>query len=253
MKQDYYQVSNIQRYPIGFRYPIDHPLESRRWHYSRAGGILTPDFLARDASFQHITWAIVTTPVPVGSRSFVVTVQATDGALRDGAIALNELAGGYCIPFTPLGPAGIMNRRIISNTAVAAPGGAMTIVIDKPTNVEMTAVTRLDCMCSQYANVQLIPADSSYCSTIGVPTIAAVAGQFLWLQTWGPIYTNKDLVVGVGVNNRDVSSGPDANLHPIVAGDAFNTTQGQKMGHVLQNGNAVGRPAGTFVFLMLDP
>lgn len=248
MKQDMYELSNIQVYPLGNRYPLDR----RVFYYARAGGILTPDFPARDANFQHVTFAIVA-PAAAGVKTVVVTVAATDGVLRDGAIAANELSGGWAVLFSATANRA-QNRRIISNTAITAPGGAMTVVLDKPLTYALVAVSRIECMACEYSNVQIVPADSPFCSTVGVPTVAAVAGQFLWLQTWGPLWTNADLVVGVGGNNRDVSSGPDGNLHPIVAADAFNSTQGQKMGHVMQNGNTVARLQGApFIFLKITP
>lgn len=249
MLQDIYDLaSNTQHYPLGHRYPLD----LRVFHYARAGGVLTPDFPARDANFQHVTYAIVAGAL-AGAKSVVVTVQATDGALRDGAIAANELQGGYCVIFSSVAHV-TQNRKIVANTAVAAPGGAMTVVLDQPLTYDVTAVAHIECMANPYRNVQIVPADSSYCSTVGVPTIAAVSGQFLWLQTWGPLWTNADLVVSVGVNNRAVGSGPDGNLHPIVAADAFNTTQGQRMGFALQNGNTVAHVQGApFVYLQIAP
>jgi hypothetical protein len=250
MKQDIYQVSpvGVPAYPIGAR----HALDLRVFHYARAGGVLTPDFAAKNANFQHVTWAVVA-PAAIGARAVVVTVGATDGAARNGAIGLNELAGGYAA-FFPAIANQAMNRRIISNTAVAAPGGAMTVVVDKPLTVALTAVSRFECIASIFSNVQITPVDSTYCSVVGVPTINAIAGQFLWIQTWGPLWTNADLVVSVGINNRAVGFGPDGNMHPIVAADAFNTTQGQRAGFALDNGNTAAHLQGSpFVFLQLFP
>ena len=249
MIQDMHQVSTPQIYPLGLRYALD----DRVFRYARAGGVLTPDWSVKDANFQTVTFAIVA-PAALGAKTVVVTVQATDGILLNGAIAANELAGGYCV-FFPAIAGGVMNRLIKSNTAVVAPGGAMTVVIDKPLTVALTAVSRIECMASPYSNVQRIPADSTYCSTVGVPTVGAILGQHLWLQTWGPLWTNADLVCGVGVTNRLVKFGPDGNLHPVVAGDAFNSTQGQIAGHVMVGGNAAGHmnQGAPFIFLQITP
>ncbi|GAJ19992.1 unnamed protein product, partial [marine sediment metagenome] len=40
MKQDINQVSAVQRYPIGFRYPITDPLDLRAFRYAEAGADL---------------------------------------------------------------------------------------------------------------------------------------------------------------------------------------------------------------------
>jgi hypothetical protein len=43
-------------------------------------------------------------------------------------------------------------------------------------------------------------------------------------------------------------------MHPIVAADAFNTTQGQRAGFALDNGNTAAHLQGSpFVFLQLFP
>jgi len=130
----------------------------------------------------------------------------------------------------------------------------MTVVLDKPLTYALVAVSMIEIMASPYRNVQITPADSTYCSLVGVPTVAAIAGQFLWLQTWGPLWTNADLVVSVGINNRSISTGPDGNLHPVVAADAFNTVQGQKVGFAMENGNTAAHLQGApFIFLQIAP
>lgn len=272
MIQDIDTVSLVKRYPLGMRYALD----DRVFRYARAGGTLHNKYLAKTAVFQHIFQAPLAADSLIGSRTISITVGAADGMLRtfpaavpDGSIAADELADGYLCAQTRVDQPTrgyLVQRKILRNTATPVGGGLMVITVDKPLSYNLIAgvAAYVDCTQSPYANIQTgnAPADAAfpaaYCGVVGAPTMAALINEYLWIQTWGPYVAQADLAVGViGVGtNRAVVAGPDGNLHPIVAGDAFNSTQSQRVGYVLMNlnrpGGAPGRGA-PFIFLQLAP
>jgi hypothetical protein len=63
-------------------------------------------------------------------RDLQDTLVATDGLAGDGAIAANELVGGYVV----LGNGSSQhpqNRRIVANTVEAGGGGTITLTLDE--------------------------------------------------------------------------------------------------------------------------
>jgi len=268
MLQDIYEVSTTQYYRLGMRYALD----DRVYRYARSGGTLHNKWLAKTAVYQSVMQAALADTSLIGSREISITVAATDGVYclfpakaADGSFAEDELAEGYLCAQTRLdqGTRGyLVQRKILHNSVVSAPGGLMVITVDKPLSYDLTsgADAFVDCMQSPYANVQTAtPGEgeehfsASYCSCVGAPTMAALINEYLWLQTWGPYVAQADVVVGTDPNNRQVAEGPDGNLHPVVASDAFNTTQGQKIGYVLCNSNDVTSRGAPFIYLQLAP
>jgi len=78
MRQDIHSLPTaVQFYALGAR----HQLDDRVFRYARAGGVLTPDFPAKNADFQHVTWAVVAAAL-AGAQSVVVTVSETELSQR---------------------------------------------------------------------------------------------------------------------------------------------------------------------------
>lgn len=242
-EQDIYELSDVQKYVVGSRLVVD----MRVFYYSRAGGALVPDVGAKNALAQHVAYAVLA-DAPVGSTVLVITVGAADGVLGNGAISANELAGGYMAIFPAAGNKAI-TRRIVSNSAVGAGGGAMTVVVDKPLPVALTAVSHGECMANPYANVQTLNSDTT--SVVGIPTVAATLGQYLWLQTWGPIWIAPQAGVSVGSNNREVVFRHDGSIDVHDPADP-NVAKGQHAGFVLANAAGGGQGA-PFIMLQITP
>jgi len=250
MKQDLHELSDIQRYPIGFGYPIANPLDLRRFHYGQAGNTQITDVGSHIALTQHVSWAVVA-DTPVGSRTVIVTVGAGDGAAHNGAIAADELAGGHCI-LTPHAANHAMRRMIKSNTVVAAPGGAMTITLDKPTDFILELVSHVECMANPY--LLLRQGNFERQPIMGIPMMGATVNQFLWYQTWGPLWVSPQsadpLWVGVGNHNVNVVFRHDGTLQALVV-DA-SVSQQQHAGFVMTIPNGAGQAA-PFIFLQITP
>jgi len=248
MKQDIHEVSTIQRYPIGFRYPIDNPLELRRWYYGLAGGLLNTDVAAWNALRQHVAQRVIAADVPAGSRLVSITIGA-DGIASDGNIGEDELAGGYAVIWPHAD--NTINRRIVANTATTAAGQVMVLTLDKPVPIPLTVVgvVNVECMASPYLNVQT--GLDQYASKVGMPTMPAVLGEYLWLQTWGPVWIAPAGGVSVGVENRRVVFGGNGGVFDEDPTIAVRETQ-QYAGFVLANAPGDGQGA-AFIFLQITP
>ena len=248
MKQDLYQASDIQRYPIGFKYPISDPLDLRGFHYGQAANTQIPDVGSHISLTQHVSWAVVA-DTPVGSRTVVVTVGGGDGAAHNGAIAENELAGGHCV-LTPHTANHAMRRMIKSNTAVPATGGAMTITLDKPTDYILELVSHIEAMANPYT----LLAQGNYPRrpVMGLPMVGATVNQFLWYQTWGPIWVAPQFTAprapGIGDHNVKVVFRHDGTVQSDIAGEE----QYQHAGFVMTIPNGAGQAA-PFIFLQITP
>lgn len=253
MKQDIYELSAIQRYPIGFKYPIKSPLDLRSYYYGQAGGVLNTQYGAKSVTPQLVNFAAIALPSAQGSRLLTITVGAGDGALGDGVIGEDELAGGYLALFTPAPMQGY-NRMIVANTAQAIPGGVggpMTLTLDKPFPVDVVVLNfHAECMANPFHNVQTGPFPTA--SVVGMPTMpATLALPFLWLQTWGPLWGVTALDVSVGANNRQVVFNEEGQIAMHAPAEVA-LQHGQHAGFVLPNALAGGQGA-PFIFLQITP
>lgn len=250
MKQDLYEASDIQRYPIGFSYPRIDPLDLRRFHYGEAANTQIPDVGSHISLTQHVSWAVVA-DTPVGSRTVVVTVGAGDGAAHNGAIAEDELRGGYCV-LMPNAPNHTMHRMIRGNTAVLAPGGAMTITLDRPTDYILELVSHVEIMANPYLLLQQGGVGGLERQPImGLPMVGATVNQFLWYQTWGPSWAAPQATVGVGAHNVQVVFRHDGSIQIHDPADA-NAQYQQHAGFVMTIPNGAGQAA-PFIFLQITP
>ncbi|GAJ16011.1 unnamed protein product, partial [marine sediment metagenome] len=196
--QDYEAASDDQHYTIGSRMQVD----DRVFHYARAGNTLDCGLGAHIGFTQDVGFAVVTVDVnAIGKYTLEVTVGAADGRLGTGEIPEDELEGGYIIIF-PDGMGDTINRRIVGNTAVAAPGGAMTVTLDRPLTAALTPAPHAELIASPYLDV--LEGNLDRQMIVGMPPIAATVGQYLWLQTWGPVWGVPDAACGVGIDNSQV-------------------------------------------------
>ncbi|GAI21756.1 unnamed protein product, partial [marine sediment metagenome] len=240
MKQDIYELSAIQRYPIGFKYPIKNPLDLRSWYYGEAGGTLNTNFGAKSIVPQLVNYATIAAPAAQGTYQISIDVALTDGAEGDGVIGVDELAGGYFTLFTPP----VMQsytRMIVSNTATTGAGGVtvMVVTVDKPFPVDVVVANfHAECMANPYAGVRT--GNYPAASVVGMPTMPATLDlPFLWLQTWGPVWVNPSLNEGIGLSNREVifmGNGAISAIDVSAAPANQNySAQAQRAGFVLPN------------------
>ncbi|MBA7468418.1 hypothetical protein ES707_03668 [subsurface metagenome] len=247
MKQDIHQLSTIQRYPIGFKYPKTNPLDLRCYRYARAGNGLACGSGAHLGFTQDIEFRAVTVDLAAaGKYTLEITVANTDGRLVNGNIGANELAGGYIIIF-PNGMADIINRMIVANTATIG-GGLMTITVDKPLTVALSPAPHAECIASPYLDVLYGHLDRQM--IVGIPTVAAVAGQFVWLQTWGPIFGTPGGAVWDTVENTLAMFDGSGNIEAFDEADPV--TGAQQIAGQIMTPARLGGSGAPFLFLMIS-
>jgi len=254
MLQDIDKVSNVKHYPLGFRLQDD----DRVYHYARAGGSLNTDVGAKNPLGG---WMVEYCPVDaaaLGARTVVLACHNTDGRLDDGYIAEDELQGGYINIYTheiyhPItNISWTINRKIVKNTAITPTSLVMTVTLDKPLPVALTGGNTMhaECIASPYGRVisgwpTAVP-NIEEMSVVGYPTLYAEIGQYLWLQTWGPLEAAIQGGLSASDNLRElafVSGGMLKLFDAALPGS-------QRAGYVLNN---TVNPGASYVFLQLAP
>jgi len=241
---EFYAAHATKQHEIGTRYIMD----DRSFRYVYAGGTLNCDLGASPYNTQCVAYATIAKDAIIGATKVVIDVAITDGALGDGAIAKDELFGGYIVIFPH--SENSINRRIIGNTLIAADGGEVTVELDAGIPVALDADNdHAECMASPYSDVRTDGTVTK--SVVGVPMVAAVAGQWLWIQTWGPVWIAPQAEVGVGNNNRQVVFRHDGSLDEHDYSTAI-VAKGQHAGFVLANASGGGQGA-AFIMLQICP
>ncbi|KKK82105.1 hypothetical protein LCGC14_2806720 [marine sediment metagenome] len=243
--QDYDEASATQNYTIGSRMVVDE----RVFHYAKAGNTLAGGLGAFNALTQHVSFALVAIAAS-GATSIVVTVGAGDGVAADGVIAADELVGGYVVIW-PADMGDTMNRRVVGNIA-ATSGSSMTVDLDRPLSAALVGTDHAEIMASPYLNVQKATPAFGFHSVAGMPPIAATVDQYLWLQTWGPVWITPGGLgqASVGFLNRRVYFREDGSIDENPVGGIY--ADSQLAGYVLANAPGEGQGA-PFIQLMLAP
>jgi len=229
-------ASATQCYPLG---TIMRKVDGREFVYAKAGGTLNTDMGAKSANTQHVAYAALGASSASGASTITVTVGGSDGAATNGAIAANELAGGYVTVFPH--SSNTFVRRILANAVVAGGGGTCVLTLDDPIPVAVEVTNdHAEVMASPFYNVQSLTTDTM--SVVGIPTVAATVGQFLWLLKKGIGWVAPQTGVSVGSNNREVVFRHDGSIDEHKYNDAT-VAKGQHAGYVVQNAAGGGQGA----------
>ncbi|GAH84707.1 unnamed protein product, partial [marine sediment metagenome] len=236
-------------YNIGSRMVVD----DRVFHYAQAGNTLNCGLGAFNAITQHVAFAVVAEVANEGDYTVTITMGANDGVGASGNMAEDELVNGYCVIW-PADMSECMNRRIVGNTVVeGGAGGPLTLRLDRPLSGGLVAATdHVEVMASPYLNVQTAPPAFGFHSVMGMPPIAAIITQYLWLQTWGPVWITPGglMQASIGFLNRRVYFREDGSIDENPVGTAY--ADSQLAGYVLCNARLEGQGA-PFIQLMLAP
>jgi len=186
------------------------------------------------AEIKFTTTDTLPTPLVVGTTYYAIRVDATHIKV---ATSLANADAGIAINLTDVG--------VGTHTVTGV--GEMTLTLDKPLPVALTKDTdHGECMASPYLDVRSTTENTS--SIVGIPARVATAGQFLWIQTWGPVWIAPQGEVSVGNNNRQVVFRHDGSIDEYDATDP-NTIKAQHAGFVIQNARGGGQGA---AFIMLQ-
>lgn len=238
--------STTQRHELGSRMATR---DGRVFYYAKAGATLNMDLGCSPEQEQEHAYNTVAAAAVLGATSIVVDVAAGDGIADDGVIAVDSLVNGYVVVFPHSSNA--FTRLITGNTVVAGGGGEMTLTLLNgiPAALDAGDVDHAESMASVYADVRT--STSTTKSIVGIPTFAATVGQYLWLQTWGPVWIAPQASVSVGNNHRQVVFRHDGSVDDHDSTDAT-VAQGQHAGFVLKQGNGGGQGA-AFIMLQISP
>jgi len=247
-----YVADGTQRFCFGQRFLTN---DGRVFKYAKAGGSLNIDLLAQSVVAQHISYSTAAVAAKAGDRKVSVAVAVTDGAAGGGAIAKDELAGGYIVIFSDV--VATMNRGIVGNTAVAA-GGSTTVIIevDRPLHVAVTAATSFhEVMASPYSSIKASTTGDRNRGFVGLPMVEATSGQCLWIQTWGPCWVapQGDLGAAADANQAVARYDGSIDVHMNASaegGTGYNYPQ-QHVGFVLSHAPA-GTQGAPFVMLQIS-
>jgi hypothetical protein len=206
IEQDVDDVSSTQRYALGAKL-VTADNRVFRYAYATTGGV-APEF----GAVNNVA-ALVSAAAPaqasgagsIGDVKVTVTVGSGAGVTSNGAVAADELIGGYVW----IGNGTSQHpqcRYITGNTVVAAGGGVCTLTLDHALIGAVTqSVTYIEAFYNPYAHMTNgNVTNSGYASVLGVPTATATAAQYFWLQTWGPVWITSDGNTGKAANGRDL-------------------------------------------------
>jgi len=222
----------------------------RTFVYAYAAGTLNPDLGCSPDYEQAVGYSNVAANASDGDVEITFDLGSSAGGDADGNMAEDELEGGYCVVFDASSKA--FNRRIVGNTAVTGgAGGECTITVDHPIPVALIEDTdHIECVHSPYWRV--VTSTAAYKSVVGMPTLVATSGQYLWLQTGGPCWIAPQTAVGEGSdNNRLCIFRHDGSIDELDYSDDYNN-KGQIAGWNMYDTPGGGQGA-AFIFLQIGP
>jgi hypothetical protein len=239
---------SIQQYPLGTIFREDD--RSYRYCYFTANskpywGVYKP----KKTNTVAVAPVQATGAGAIGSVTVTVTIDTEIGILTTGVLSENELAGGYVV----IGNGSNQypqTRRIVSHPALATTGGSLTLTIDRPLGVAVTAATTtIELMECMYYCVKGDGLSDGYSSFIGVPACVVTSGQWAWVQTYGPVWITSDSNTCDSANDREIFFVANGS---VVSGGSL-TYQGssyQRAGFALDMSGSSASNA-PFVFLQL--
>ena len=239
-------------YDVGDRVALP---DGRVFRYAKASGTTNPDILAQHITGQHIGYVALDASQVVGDSQVTLTLAAaTHGVGGLGVFAKDEMRGGYVLIFDA--DSKVMQRGIVGNTAVASTGTSITLYLDGKLERALLATTdHAEAIASPYLGVSNT-LESKARGFLGLPTVIATDGEYLWLQTWGPCWVapdNGNSASDVGASNYSLQVVTRYTGHVAIhdADDAENELN-QHAGFVLSRGAGVAQGA-PFIMLQISP
>lgn len=187
----------------------------------------------------------------VGDRT--VSVNAGKSVTKD------ELKGGYIIIHTHHTYYYNQNRLIIGNTKSDG-SNYVTITVDGPWTIAIETAFGVETLRNPYGNVQLRTAPlgtggDGYSSVAGMPMCeTTAANQYLWLQTWGPIWVNPtgtSLLTTDDSDERQLVFDHEGSV--CIFDDALNTTAHMQNAGFIIDRIAAGSSGPPLVMLQVSP
>ena len=189
-----YSTSSVKdpKWDIGDR--IELP-DGREYRYCLSTTALITVMGCHFVSPGIISYTAAVIPAAINDKSVVVP------AATHAALVVDELKGGYLIIFK----AGVQQFRGITGNAASDANAAVTLYLDGGLDATVTTSSAYEVYGNPYRYVEQSSAITH--GRIGPPAVAvAASGQYVWVQTKGPIFLNPQATVidneGIGVNFR---------------------------------------------------
>ena len=165
--------------------------DGRVFRYALASGTCNTEvgaYKAKKTNTVAVAPAQATGAGAVGSRSVTVTIDTEIGVLTTGVLSEDELRGGYIVIGNGSGQHP-QNRQIIGHAALTSAGGSLTVYLDAPLTTAVTVgTTTIELMENPFYNLKADGSGGDYVTFVGIPAAVAAAGQYFWVQTWGPCW-----------------------------------------------------------------
>jgi len=174
----------------------------------------------------------------------VATDAFTSTVLKD------ELHGGYISLYRGTDR---QQRHIIGNTAVPTlAGGVITLELSAPLITAINLNDNIEIMHNPYS--QLIEGNHNYTPVMGMPTLLATAGDYFWIQTWGPCRISPE---GAGYpaaeNQLQYVFGSTGGIITVAEADALGYAK-QLAGFVVNRATSIGAEhCAPFIMLQISP
>lgn len=155
--------------------------DGRKFRWAKAGGsnLVVGNMLqasAADTDHDDIT----VRATAAGSTELLITTGSGSGALD-----ANEYAGGYAVIDTTPGLGYIY--KISHHAAIAAStNGSIFLMAEDPIQVALTASSKVTLIKNPYNGVIQTPANTLTGACVGACVYPITAGQYGWIQTFGP-------------------------------------------------------------------
>jgi hypothetical protein len=175
-------IDSIQKYPVGTKL-LDN---ERVFYYAKASsvGVTKTDYGVKNGYRQAVAYANVAVAAAIGDRTLVIDVAGTDGNGKNGAIAANELAGGFVVIFGHDDDATVC--RILENTATTGASEMTLTLQDKITATLVVDADQAECMAHWASGCEYNTNNEE--PVVGVAHKKVTANYWFWLQTWGPCW-----------------------------------------------------------------
>lgn len=251
--QGTYAQSAIQNYILGTRRII---WDGRVFKYAKATNTIT------DCKQGLKFWAQIADGIaytaPLQTQLVGDTTIKVDSGKGAAGVAKDELIGGYVMIHTH-GDNYQHFRGIIGNT-LADINGYITITLDAPLNVAITLDHGVEVYPNPYVSVRLANSTAGhpgnkYSSVAGMPNVVTtVANQYIWIQTWGPIWINPHgsslQDAGIAVNERRVVFDWEGSIS--IQEDCVNATDDHQSAGFIIDRNAAGASGPPLVMLQIS-
>lgn len=195
--QGLYEQAAPQNYPIGTRRELCQ--DGRVFYYSKASNIVST--IKFGLKFYGQIGDGIATTLYQGQDAGDKTL-----TIVGGGFSANDFRGGYVMIHAA---AGQQFRRIVSSTATV--GGNVTLTLDYGLSVDVTNADYTEVIQNPYGNLRLMAGPSGgmagnpFTSVAGIPNVITTnPNRHLWVQTWGPIWTNPH---GSSLQNAGITGG----------------------------------------------